>query len=552
MHRWGRATTIGGLSTVLALAGISLPADAAEPVHSISVQKDESIVVVEGLTEGDAIQVEVRRNGIQIGSALGVAPADGMFELNHKVETVDPPVVDPPADDDGEAGDTETDTAVCWTGSTPDILGGDVVSVTSGGVTEQITVTDIDVTQEPTKVDADTGIVRGRIAADPLVPIDQLTVTTNGRTALDQRFDGIAPGTSDGVVGKLKYIAPGRFQATFNGLTPLQMGAFLDSEDVNATHESAETLAGLSHSTVATYGADARFVEDLCPAVERRAVTGTSLDVINRGNVDGPLAVWGVSADATAVQVGIEDRSGTRRTWPAAITGSGAAQTWSVTYPAGSLRGLADGTLTVSAEFIEDGGVLAGGERRMRKDTVGPAGPRIWPRGGTFLRSKTVRLGSPGAREIWYTLRGTRPARNRGVEYHGEFRLTRSTTLRAIAFDAAGNPSPVTTARFRRAGTPAAPRVGTAGSGSPGGLSTAIARWRPRPNTGGLPITAFVVTALRMDGDRIVSRRSFKRPAWSRSFTPRLLRGEFRFQVRAISRAGSSAPSGLSNRVTAR
>ena len=62
------------------------------------------------------------------------------------------------------------------------------------------------------------------------------------------------------------------------------MGAFLDSEE-RAEHESAETPAG-SHSTVATYGADARFVEDLCPAVERRAVTGTSLDVINRANVD--------------------------------------------------------------------------------------------------------------------------------------------------------------------------------------------------------------------------------------------------------------------------
>ncbi len=78
-HRWGLATTIGGLSAVLALGGISVPASAADPVHTISVQKDESIVVVEGLTEGDQVQVEVRRNGIQIGSALGVAPAGGIF-----------------------------------------------------------------------------------------------------------------------------------------------------------------------------------------------------------------------------------------------------------------------------------------------------------------------------------------------------------------------------------------------------------------------------------------------------------------------------------------
>ena len=547
MHRWGLATTIGGLSAVLALGGISSPASAADPVHSITVQKDESIVVVEGLTEGDPVQVEVRRNGVQVGSALGVAPPGGMFELNHKIEPVEPPVVDPPVDDEVEENDTGT--AVCWTGSTPDILGGDVVRVTSGAVEEEVVVTDIDVTQEATKVDANTGLVRGRIAG-PVPPISQLSVTTKGRTASDERFDGLAPGTSEGVVGKIKYIAPGRFQARFDGLSPTQMGAFLDSE-VRAEHVSAESLTG-SHSTVATYGADARFTEDLCPPVARRAVTGASLGVINRANVGKSLKVWGVSANASDVQVGLVDRNGAGRTWPATITGTGTGQTWSVTYPAGSLRGLADGTLRFTAQYTVDSAVIAGAERTIRKDTVAPAGPRIWPRGGTFLRSKSVRIGSPGAREIWYTLSGTRPGRHRGAEYHGEFRLTRSATLRAIAFDAAGNPSPVTTARFRRAGTPAAPRIGTAGSGAPGGLSTATARWRPRLNTGGLAITRFAVTALRMDGDRIVSRRTFLRPAGARSLTAQLLRGEFRFQVRAISRAGSSAPSVLSNRVTAR
>ena len=530
MHRWGLATTIGGLSAVLTLVGISPPASAADPIHSITVSKDESIVVVEGLTEGEPISFEVRRNGMQIASAVGIAPADGVFELNHEI------------------GD-DTEIAHCWTGSTPDILGGDVVRVTSGVIEEEIVVTDIDVTQEPTKVDSNTGLVRGRIAG-PVPPISQLTVTTNGRTATEERFDGRAPGTSAGVVGTLKYIAPGRFQATFNGLSRTQMGAFLDSE-VRAEHVSAGT-AGLSHSTVATYGADARFTEDLCPPVARRAVTGTSLGAINRVNVDRPLTVWGFSANASGVQVGLEDRNGDGRTWPATITGTGTAQTWSVTYPAGSLRGLADGALTISAEYTEGSVVLAGQERTIRKDTVAPAGPRIRPRGGTFLRSESVRLGSPGAREIWYTLSGTRPGRNRGAEYHGAFTINRSATLRAIAFDAAGNPSPVTTAHFRRAGTPAAPRIGTAGSGSPGGLSTATARWRPRANTGGMTITGFAVTALRLDGDRIVSRRTFQRPAAARSFTPQLFRGEFRFQVRAISRAGSSAPSVLSNRVTAR
>jgi Fn3 associated len=448
MHAWGLMTMIGGLSAVLAMAGIVPPASAADPVHSVTVSKDESIVVVAGLTEGDPIQVEVRRNDIQIGTAVGVAPPGGVFELNHKVDTV---VVDGPPGDEEDAG-----TAVCWTDFTPDILGGDVVRVTSGGAEDEVVVTDIDVTQGPTKVDANTGIVRGRIAG-PVPPISQLKVTTQGRTASDERFDGRAPGTSDGVTGKLEYTAPGRFQATFDGLTRTQMGAFLDSADVRAIHASAGTGTA-SHSTVATYGADARFTEELCPPVARRAVTGTSEGAINRANEDRPLTVWGVSAHASAVRVGVQDRNGARRTWPATITGSGTTQTWSVTYPAGSMRDLAEGTLTFSAEFIEDAGVLAGSERTIHKDTASPARPRIRPRGGRFHRSEMVRVGSPGAREIWYTLNGTRPRPNHAAEYHGGFRLRRSATLRAIAFDAAGNPSPVTTARFRRIGTPAAPR----------------------------------------------------------------------------------------------
>ncbi|HET7193460.1 MAG TPA: chitobiase/beta-hexosaminidase C-terminal domain-containing protein [Nocardioides sp.] len=440
MYRWSLAASIGGLSAVLALTGTLTPASAADPVRSVTVSKDESIVVVADLTPGEEVRVEVTRNGIQVGSAVGTAPPDGVFELNHQVATVTPVVPGPEENDTG--------TAVCWTDFTPHILGGDVVHVSSGGVVDEVVVTDIEVTQEPTKVDADTGIVRGRVDG-PAPPISELTVVTQGRTAIDERFDGIAPGTSDGVTGNLRYIAPGRFQATFNGLSRTQMGAFLDSAGVRAIHESAGSETA-SHSTVATYGADARFTEDLCPPVARRAVTGTSLGEINRDTVDAPLTVWGVSAHANAVQVGLEDRNGTSRTYPATVLGTGITQTWSVTYPAGALRDLADGTLTISAGYSGDSGVLAGAERTIQKDTKAPPGPRIRPDGGRFVRSLTVRLSSSGAREIWYTLDGTRPGPHRGAEYRGAFRLRRTATLRAIAYDAAGNPSAVTKARFRR------------------------------------------------------------------------------------------------------
>lgn len=427
MYRLGLAASIGGLSAVLTLTGTLTPAGAADPVRSVTVSKDESIVVVADLTPGDEVRVEVTRSGIQIGTAVGIAPPGGVFELNHKVAT---------------------GTAVCWTDLTPHILGGDVVHVSSGGLEDEVVVTDIEVTQGPTKVDADTGIVRGRVDG-PAPPIGELSVVTKGRTAIDERFDGIAPGTSDGVAGQLKYVAPGRFQATFNGLSRTQMGAFLDSADVRAIHESAGSGTA-SHSTVATYGADARFTEELCPPVARRAVTGTSLGEINQATVGGPLTVRGVAAHADSVQVGIADRNGTKQTYPATVAGTGITQTWSVTYPAGALRGLADGPLTISASYTGASGVLAGAERTIHKDTKAPPGPRIRPDGGTFVSSLSVRLSSTGAREIWYTLDGTRPGPHRGAQYHGAFRLRRTATLRAIAYDAAGNRSAVTNARFRR------------------------------------------------------------------------------------------------------
>jgi hypothetical protein len=424
--------------------------------------------------------------------------------------------------------------------------------VTAAGAVDEVVVTDMDVRQEPTKIDAHTGVVRGRIAADPPTPIGQLSVRTSGETASGARFDGLAPGTSDGVTGTLKYTSPGRWKATFRGLSLAQMGAFLDSDDVSIEHLSAESLTG-SHTTVATYGADARFTEDLCPPVARYGVTSTSKGAINRGNVDGPLTVRGVSADAELVTVKITDRKGNQLSRSATTTAGITGLTWTTTYPGGSLVGLANGPLVISAEYTEGADVFTGFERKLRKDTVAPAAPNVWPTsGGTFTRSKTVRLGARGATDVWYTLNGTRPGPNNGAEYDGAFTISRSSRLKAIAFDASGNPSPVTTARFRRAGTPAAPRIGNASSGTAGGLSTATVRWRPRASTGGTAITGFAVTAMRLSSGRIVARRTFQRPAGARMFTARLLPGQFRFQVRTRNRLGLSAPSAPSKLVTAR
>ena len=264
----------------------------------------------------------------------------------------------------------------------------------------------------------------GDASQDHVPPISQLKVTTHGKDR--QRRAVRRPGartSSDGVIGTAQvHLRRQVHRRPSTGSARLQMGAFLDSEDVKADAHLRRERRGLPQ-----HGRDLRRRRALhrgpLPAVARRAVTGTSLGAINRGNVDRPLRVWGVSADATAVQVGVEDRNGSERTWPATLTGTGTAQTWSVTFPAREPAAASRTARSPSAPPTpRTGVVLAGVERTICKDTVAPARPRIRPRRRVrSSRRETVRLRAPGAREIWYTLSGdqARPEPWRGVPRGG-------------------------------------------------------------------------------------------------------------------------------------
>ena len=101
---------------------------------------------------------------------------------------------------------------------------------------------------------------------------------------------------------------------------------------------------------------------------------------------------------------------------------------------------------------------------------------------------------------------------------------------------------------------PSAPVVRAAVSGRRGGSATATARWRAPAGAARTATVRYQVRALRLDarGKVLGVRTSAKLGSSARSRTMVLRPGTYRFQVRAITRAGISAWSARSNQVRAR
>src|SRR3954451_14597445 len=107
-----RLAVLAGAVAALAVAPGAASADIVEPPpmpHVFTVFPDRDFVSVEGYRDGEALDVRVMRNGVQIGFATGMAAGEeGIFEVNHP----------------GGA---------CWVGSTPNIMAQDKVIVAPAG-----------------------------------------------------------------------------------------------------------------------------------------------------------------------------------------------------------------------------------------------------------------------------------------------------------------------------------------------------------------------------------------------------------------------------------
>jgi hypothetical protein len=99
---------------------------------------------------------------------------------------------------------------------------------------------------------------------------------------------------------------------------------------------------------------------------------------------------------------------------------------------------------------------------------------------------------------------------------------------------------------------PGAPRIGSASAGKRGGPRTGVARWTAPASTGGAPITAYVVTATKYKGRKVLRTKSATVSASRRSYDMVVGAGKWRFRVAAVNRVGRGGFSGLSNLVKAK
>jgi len=132
-----KTAVAAGVASLAPTAVNTVPAEGTvvdvNPAHNITVFANIDFIATFGHAAGDALTVEVRRNGVVIGtasgSAAGTAPEIGL-EVNHGPEGA--PV----------AGD-------CWETGTPDIRPGDRIRVTGPSGTDTVIVDNLRFTGRP-------------------------------------------------------------------------------------------------------------------------------------------------------------------------------------------------------------------------------------------------------------------------------------------------------------------------------------------------------------------------------------------------------------------
>jgi hypothetical protein len=137
-RRWAKGAVAAAVASLAPTAVNTVPAEGTivdvAPTHNITVFHNIDFVATFGHGAGETLTVNVRRNGVLIGTAtgptIGEAPEIGL-EVNHGPEVL------PPVDGD------------CWVGHTPDIRPGDRVSVVGPAGTDTVIVDNIKFTGRP-------------------------------------------------------------------------------------------------------------------------------------------------------------------------------------------------------------------------------------------------------------------------------------------------------------------------------------------------------------------------------------------------------------------
>src|SRR3954454_21787112 len=423
------------VAAVVTFGGIAGPAHAATGTHTISVLPDASALELSTYPGSTPVTVEVERNGVTLATAS--LTTDGAGDAAVNGGTMD-----------------------CWSDATPDIMPGDVVQVSGPGFVDTKTVDDI-TSSRPVQTGPGTVVVHGHGQTADGTPLPVESIETRIIGSAKDRFANGRRDLRAGGTNEYPLVQdagnPTAFTATFSGLSSADVSKVLSSIEVREIFTDTEDPS----QTIAT-SPSARGPAPPCSTPMRRdAITRANHAAVNAANVGSDLVLSGVTQNADAVTVNLDDESGRRVTIHATVSMPSGAQTFTATVPADRVGALRDGTLTASATYTIGGMDISGGDLSLVKDTVVPPAPTATPGPRTYLGPQSVTLSDDDATAKIHWTAGTATPTADSPAFTTPILVTASQVIRALAVDRAGNASPVSAFSFEIA-VPVVPAPGNA------------------------------------------------------------------------------------------
>lgn len=546
--------TTGALIAGVGMLAGATGAAAAVPTFpdNLLVFPDRDFVSVEGYADhaGQIALLEVTRPGAGVvGSATArVSGTDVAFEVNHPG-------------------------GVCWGNNTsvkvtPDILAGDIVSISFNGQRAgETTVADAAVTTAPT-VDGNILTVRGHI--DPQkVNTDfteqRIIQPAFKDTAVNRRDVRALPGDpaaapKGGYTSQLQFSGD-TFVATYTFDTPelAQLAADESSGPRMMAWQEVDLAGNRQGLTIAEFGESGGPGMGGCPNGPllsgpaaptniRALALGTGTAPATVGTVTGVKLTW---TPAVAV-AGTPPILGYRVTAVADTANAAGEQTaLQVRVPNPSatgttLKGLdPNETYTLEVESLSRVGVTMPAVPMDIEIDVTPPLLTPTPVGGTFTTAQTVTLGSnePGT-DIYYTLDGTNPTEADVLSiaakaYDGPIAITETTTLNYVGFDSSSNVSLIGTQVYTITNTPV-PATPTALEAIPG-IGSATVSWTGDALATGYSVQLYDAVGTPVGDPRLVAAGTTSLPISGLTTDT-----TFTFTVTATNANGSSAESAKS------
>jgi large repetitive protein len=427
MSRRRKAIFVGAAAIVVASPGLAAAVidSPPQPPLEVVVFPERDFVVTEGGPAGQALNLEIVRNGVTISTASGTTDADGLLEVNHPG-------------------------GVCWQGSTPNILPGDLLRVTeAGNPANGYSVRTQGLRAEPAEILANGNVQVKGVALDangdplPLSRMEQRIINPDfreGATPLEKR--DIRATTDDNNLVRDPGVRGG-FIATHRGLNATNAQKALEGQDRVLGWMQTAANGDRMGITIWEEGEVGGPGFGGCPARHDYAVTSFNKPAIKIGT-DGVTAA-GTAFNADSVRVTLSDgRAGT--TDPsvnATLNGASGAQTFRASFSRRQVMRLADGRLRAVGRYTVGGTAISGVNKSIIKDLKAPRPATSDTRSGVYRRAQSVTLSHPGeprSSRIFYTTNGRTPGLG-SLRFVRPIRITATKTLRAVVIDQAGNRS---------------------------------------------------------------------------------------------------------------